>query len=256
MPKPQAAHIFPHCMLQPRPKPDRNNPKLSSGILDLWRSLAVFWGKDQINKWKNTIFPDSQNPDIGVERCFNLISLSQQAHAMWNDGLFALKPLNLSRDQKTLTVQFFWQVPGNYEIDSEVDLLTEPQSSEGLELVGDGYHLTRVQNDGSTPRIRSGETFTFTTKDPKNLPLPSLELLEMQWVLQRLVGMCGAAEWPSLDDIDDDTVDDEDDRLLADYTDYGVHNSPKRVREWVGVEEAAGITPEISTATLSMVECR
>ena len=72
----------------------------------------------------------------------------------------------------------------------------------------------------------------------------------MQWFLQRLVGMCGAAEWPSLDDIDDD-------RLLADYTDYGVHNSPKRVREWVGVEEAAGITPEISTATPGsfMVEC-
>src|SRR3954462_6046961 len=86
-------------------------------------------------------------------------------------------------------------------------------------------------------------------RTPKNLPLPSLELLEMQWVLQRLVGMCGAAEWPSLDEIDDDTVDDDDGCLVPDHIDYGVHNSLGRVREWVGAEEAAGMTPEISTAT-------
>jgi hypothetical protein len=69
--------------------------------------------------------------------------------------------------------------------------------------------MTRLEDDGSTPRfrpIRSGETFTFTTKDPQNLPLPSLELLEMQWVLQRLVGMCGAAGWPILNLDDDDTA--------------------------------------------------
>ena len=175
-------------------------------------------------------------------------------------GLFALKPLKLSRDQKKLTVQFFWQVPGNHDIESQIDLLTEPTSSEGLEIVANEsnkHWLTRLENDGSTPRIRSGETFTFTTKDPKNLPLPSLELLEMQWVLQRLVGMCGAAGWPSLDLYDDDTVDNDDSWLIPDHTDRNVHNSSKRVREWVGAEEAAGITPETSTATpgLSMIEC-
>src|SRR3954447_20458523 len=132
--------------------------------------------------------------------------------------------------------------------------ISRPASRSSLELVGDGYNLTRVQNDGSTPRfIRSGETFDFTTKDPENLPLPSMELLEMQWVLQRLVAMSGAAGWPSLDDIDDDTVDEDYGWLIPEYTDYSL----KRVREWVGTEEAAGITPEISTATpgSSMVKC-
>src|SRR3954451_7922411 len=87
-------------------------------------------------------------------------------------------------------------------------------------------------------------------RTPKNLPLPGLELLEMQWVLQRLVGMCGAAEWPSLDEIDDDTVDDDDGCLVPDYSLW-------RVREWVSAEKAAGMTPEISTATpdLPMIEC-
>jgi hypothetical protein len=228
--------------------------KISNMIPEFWTLLRLFWDNDRVEKWRNTIFPDSQNPDVGVESCFNLISLTPTAHDMWNRGLFALKPLKRSRNQKELTVQFFWQVPGNYDLGSQIDLLTEPTSSKGLEVVGDGYFLHRLESDGSTPRIRSGQTFTFTTKDPKNLPLPSLELLEMQWNLQRLVGMCGAAGWPSLD-WDDDIFDNDDSWLIPDYTDRNVHNSLKRVREWVGAEEAAGITPETSTAGPSVIQC-
>jgi hypothetical protein len=201
---PQAAHIFPYSMLDPHAKSGAS--RISRMVPDIWVLLRIFW-EDRIEKWRTAIFSDSQNPDIVVERCFNLISLDPTTHAMWTKGLFALKPLKLSRDHKKLTVQFFWQVPGNYDVGSRIDLLTEPTSSEGLEIVANGHFLHRLEDDGSTPRIRSGETFTFTTKDPKNLPLPSLELLEMQWVLQRLVGMCGAAGWPKLD-LDDDDIDD------------------------------------------------
>jgi hypothetical protein len=84
--------------------------------------------------------------------------------------------------------------------------------------------LGRLENDGSSlRRIYSGETFTFTTKDPKNLPLPSMELLEMQWLLQRLVAMSGAAGWP----IFDDTVGDDDGWLFPDDTDYSLKKSPR-----------------------------
>jgi len=147
---------------------------------------------------------------------------------MWNRGLFALKPLKLSRDRKKLTVQFFWQTPGNYKINDRIDLLTEPTSSKGLDVVGDGNFLYHYENGTPSQRIRSGETFTFTTKDPKTLPLPSLELLEMQWVLQRLVGMCGGAEWPSLDLDGDDYFDNDDSWLIPDHTDHNVHNSSEK----------------------------
>jgi len=83
---------------------------------------------------ERTIFPDSLNPGTGVDRCFNLISLSVETHAMWNKGMFALKPLQLSSDRKTLTIQLFWPVPSKYEIDSQIDLLTEPMSSKGVNL--------------------------------------------------------------------------------------------------------------------------
>ena len=207
-------------------------------------------------KWKHTIFSDPENPSVGTEGCFNLISLTPTAHDMWSRGEFALKPLKLSRDRKKLTVQFFWQVPGNYDSESQIDLLTEPTSSKDLDILPDGCVSHRVNHDGSSPRIQSGETLTFTTKDPKTLPLPSLELLEMQWFLQRLVGMCGAAGWPSLDEYDDDTIDGEDGWFVPDRIDYDVLNSSGRIREWVA-EEAAGITPESSTATpgLPVIEC-
>ena len=179
---------------------------------------------------------------------------------MWNQGLFALKPLERSHDRKTLTVQFFWQVPGNYSLSSKVNLLTETPSSKGLSFVtkkSKPYFLSRIENDGTTSAIHSGETFTFTTEDPENLPLPSLELLEMQWVLQRLVGMCGAAEWPSLDEIDDETVDDDDGCLVPDDPDYDMDDTLNRVREWASAEETAGMTPETSMSTRdpSVIEC-
>jgi len=216
-------------MVNPPAKADKT--KASHYIPEFWKLLFLFWDEDRVMKWKRTIFSNPENPS------FNLISLSPNAHDMWNRGHFALKPLKLSRDQKKLTVQFFWQVPGNYEAESQIDLLTEPTPSKDLNHLPNGGVLHHNNVGPSSLRIQSGETFTFTTKDPKNLPLPSLELLEMQWVLQRLVGMTGAAGWPSLDSSDDDTIDGEGGWFIPDRID------------WVGAEEAAGITPESSTAT-------
>jgi hypothetical protein len=207
LPHPQAAHIFPCSLL---------DLEIPYTIPKFWTLLHIFWDEARVEKWKTTILPNSQNPDIGVERCLNLIPLSPNAHDMWKRGLFALKPLELSHDRTKLTVQFFWQVPGNYQFGSLVDLLTEPASSKGLDFVGDGDFLCRFENDISSPRIRSGEIFTFTTRDPENLPLPSLELLEMQWILQRLVGMSGAAEWPTFTEDDDDTLGDNESWLIGD----------------------------------------
>jgi len=230
-------------MLNPRPKV----PNKSSNVIpDFWRSLSIFWNQDRIEKWKTTIFRGSGN---GVERCFNLISLALHAHDMWNRGVFALKPLELSSDRKRLTIQFFWQVPGNYNVDSRIDLLTEPTSSRDLNFLRDGYSLSRVEEDSTPPHyISSGEVFTLITEDPENLPLPSMELLEMQWFLQRVVGMSGAAGWPILDLDDDESVDDDRGWLVPDHT-SNVDNTMKRVCEWVASEKAADITPEISTAT-------
>jgi len=236
MPNPLPAHLVLYRMLNRRSKSGRM--KSSDMLTDFWQVLHLFWNEDRIRRWKKAIFlksrnSDTQNPD-SFERCINLICLGPPACDLWYRGLFALKPLELSRDRKTLTVQFFWQVPGNYELESRTDLLTEPTSSENLHRAGRGLYLNRIESDGSTPPIRSGQTFTFTTKDPKNLPLPTPDLLEMPWFLQRVAGMCGAAEWPKLDydDHDHDTVDTEASWCIPEHTHGHARNVLQRVREW------------------------
>ena len=199
---------------------------MSDGIPQFWDLLELFWDTNRVAKWKGKLFQDAQNPDVGTEGCFNLISLAPHAHEMWTQGLFALKPLELSYDHKKLTIQFFWQVPTGHKNKSRIDLLTETASPEGLDFVGEGIFLNRCENSASTPRIYSGEVFTLTTDDPEKRPLPSVELLEMQWFLQRLVGMCGAAGWPSLDWDDDDSIEDNDGWCITDYIDSNVQNDP------------------------------
>src|SRR5579871_6918332 len=89
-----------------------SRPHASNAIPEFGESLALFWDENRVNKWHKTILKDPENPDIGIERGFDLISLSPDAHDMWNDGMFALKPLPLSHSRKKLIVQVFLQAPG------------------------------------------------------------------------------------------------------------------------------------------------
>ena len=57
--------------------------------------------------------------------------------------------------------------------------------------------------------IKSGDWFEMRTDDPEARPLPSWELLEMQWFLQRVVGMAGAAEFRETTPAPEDDLDDE-----------------------------------------------
>jgi hypothetical protein len=51
--------------------------------------------------------------------------------------------------------------------------------------------------------IKTGQRFTLKTPDPNELPLPSKELLDMQFVLSRLVNLSGAGEQSDEEDFDD-----------------------------------------------------
>lgn len=63
-------------------------------------------------------------------------------------------------------------------------------------------------NVGSYQPVRSGNVITISTKDLRSHPLPDTRLLELQWVLNRLTALRGAAEPDDFDDDDDDCDDD------------------------------------------------
>ena len=183
----EVAHIFPFCMIK------RHGPPPDSVRLGFWKSLRIFWTKDRVEKWRKAIYPDASNPDDAVDSCQNLISLNSYAHTIWNDGCFALKPVRASDDEKELDLLFFWQP--RHQLPQLVDLSLVSNSSEGLDCCRREQFLTH-RVDGGFDQLRSGDCITLRTDDPQKHPLPSWELLDMQWILQRVVGMSGAADWP------------------------------------------------------------
>jgi len=176
----QVAHIYPFYLL-------RAEQEVFGKRYIFWKMLSSFWSLEKIAVWEELIFPNGLEQN-GMESAINLICLAPTVHAYWNQGQFALKPISVSLDKKTLTVQFFWQARQSPSM-QRMNLTTIPLSTRDL----DGYQencLIDLRRDV----IVSGRIFEITTDDPEERPLPSIELLEMQWFLQRVMGMAGAGE--------------------------------------------------------------
>ena len=244
----QVAHISPHCMINGRPP--RN---LEGSIPDFWRLLEFFFEPDRLNSWRAQIFLDPANPHRGIDGCHNVICLSNSAHELWARGLFALRPISLSSDRKELTVEFHWQPRLTHGRFDSVDLRQSPISSRGLVHVErNSLHVPNGDGD-ATSQIKSGDTFALRTVNPSTHPLPSFGLLEMQWHLNRIVSMSGAADIYDDDDDDDHHFDgvvykssdtaswvsslssfhafeDDDDRLDHTMTTVSSYPSPHKIR--------------------------
>ncbi|KAL4964087.1 HNH endonuclease signature motif containing protein [Aspergillus stella-maris] len=171
------AHIYPWAL---------RHYTLSSGAPreNLWRIMEIFWTKERIESWHQSVFPQGSYTDA----CYNMMCLSPSAHRYHSKAFFALEPIMISDDSKTLTARFFWLLKGTPS--GLVDLSQKP-SLEGRDK-GPGY--ARLLNHETTQLIKSGDEVQIRTEDPVKMPLPKLEILEMQWFLHRIAAMCGAAD--------------------------------------------------------------
>ena len=193
-----------------------HDESLSSRIGPFWSTLRMFWTLDQVEDWKNSIFTYPSKSKATLS-CGNLITLSRDAHNFWNQGRFALKPVEKSNDGKELKIQLFWQPI--YEHPPMIDIMTEPVSTKGIHK----HHLSPIAklywDDPSDPDrgilIFSGDSFTLTTDDPVLRPLPNWKLLKMQWHLARVVGMSAAGDW------EDSTFDTETDVSPVEWSIHG-----------------------------------
>jgi len=150
----------------------------------------MFWSKEKVASWEAQVFPPGSHQN-GAESTKNFIALSCTTRRLWNQGAFALKPVLISTDKKTLILQFFWQAR-QPDVSSTMSLLTRPLPTKNLDN-GNGYRLATEYTPGHPKLVESGDLIAMTTDDPKTRPLPSFELLELQWFLQRVMGMAGAA---------------------------------------------------------------
>ena len=102
----------------------------------------------------------------------------------------------------TMKIQFFWQKKQDHT-QATISLSILPYSTQDLDIhQGDDGASQLPQAAGG--RIRSGHCFELQTDDPVRRPLPSFRLLQLQWFLQRIAGMAGAADidWPPYSDLD------------------------------------------------------
>lgn len=143
----------------------------------------------------------------------------------------------VSIDKRKFFMRFHWLCPGNLDslrmttqalIDTSSqnpDFVTShPTFRPAMDLSRGG----RDKSDNQTQNLRlldcdscnvlqSGDLITVTTDDPESLPLPSFEILHLQWILHRVRALAAAAGF------DDEFGEDDDD--------YGFGEDPRVVSD-------------------------
>ncbi|OJJ38296.1 hypothetical protein ASPWEDRAFT_734519 [Aspergillus wentii DTO 134E9] len=164
-----------------------------------WSLLKIFWKEGKVEHWNKTV----EGPH-GTEFLGNLLCLWSGVHDFWDRALLALKPIKKwpgDGEEEYLMLQFYW-MPGAFSR-GPIRVTKRPSLSAGLESTPNGTRL----RDNQYQKIVSGHEITLKTENKITDPLPSFELLQMQWVLHIVASLSGAAE--DLDD-DDDEEEEED----------------------------------------------
>ncbi|KAL4880747.1 hypothetical protein BJY04DRAFT_218904 [Aspergillus karnatakaensis] len=137
---------------------------------------------DTVSRWRLSI-----SKLDGTHGCSTLLTLSTHLAQLWSCARFALRPNELSLNGKSLNVQFFWLPDNAYS--NEILLTTLPQIPSDLET---GPEDMRLFDSKTGTEIYSRTCLkTVTTEDPESYPLPSVALLEMQWIFNRAVALSG-----------------------------------------------------------------
>lgn len=175
------AHIFPVNV--------RNQP-----LDHFWVALNVFWPEEKVLAWKEAVHK--------AETEFqNVLPLSPEAHRRWDHHYFSLRPIKHERDpEHILYVQICWSNPIDKATGQRADNVHDRDYIDirGEQGVGGLCDWREVGDCNGKPHIRairSGDIYRITTSDPAKYPLPSAELLEIQYALHRVLGSMKAAGW-------------------------------------------------------------
>jgi hypothetical protein len=156
----------------------------------------MFWPEEKVDSWKSKIFVNPNYPYQGTETVKNMITLTSTAHKVHSTGAFAFRPLRMKEDKTELELEFHWLPRPIRESMAKMGLLDLPESTRGRRSSREETEFIFLRNPNeSGTLIETGRVIRMTTNDPVIRPLPDPELIDMQWYLQRIFAMSGAADW-------------------------------------------------------------
>lgn len=144
---------------------------------------------------------------------------------------------------KELFVRFWWLKQA--ESTGQVDLTTQPQLPSDFDPSG---HDLGLHNVRTGEPIRSGDVITLRTHDSITRPPPDIRIIEMQWFLNRVTALRGAAEPRELPE--DESESDKDDGLLWLVSSSMSEKSSPPVSFSSEISEESSITEKEPTVTL------
>lgn len=167
-----------------------------------WEYLRMFYSKAEVDSWRDTLLQSGK-----TEVLENLISMSHSVHTAWDSCQFALFPISPSSvGVNEIQVRFYYLKVREGSHKNIIRLSQIPDLPSDCRT---GLGGIRFFNCVTLQVIEPGDIITLRTPDPIKYPLPSVELLRMQWHLNRIGALVGGAEAID-DDIDDDDDDDEE----------------------------------------------
>lgn len=143
----------------------------------------------------------------------NLFCLAPSVHKYHENAYFALKPVEMSEDETSLTLRFCWLPCINNP--PEMRISTKPNISPTGDRRENGSKVVRLWNVKTEKKICSGDQIVMRTVDKEKYPLPDPALLNMQWVLHALTALSAGAEPVEKPDSDEDEDEDEDVPVFA-----------------------------------------
>lgn len=170
----------------------------------IWDYLKIFWPAPEVDAWLTFLHTPRQ-----TEALENIITMDLMVHGVWDRCGFALQPVDLSDDGKVLTLKFYWLEQGEMTMFghgyTREKMIERPDFPDNLTR---GPYELRFYDSLNDSWVTSGMEIKMTTFTA--YPLPSFELLNLQWHLQRVIAMAGGADFlePDLGDDSDNGGDD------------------------------------------------
>ncbi|KAK1756304.1 hypothetical protein QBC47DRAFT_460156 [Echria macrotheca] len=144
----------------------------------IWAMLTLFWPLEDLKAL--TISGDEQR---------NILPLRIDAHRLWDDHRFALRPVEHPTDP---THRLYLQMVWLKDITTEDNLARSPWDHRKNGTITD-FRRGSGDDDTTFPAIRHGDVYELVTADEAACPLPNMHFLRLRYAMQKLLaGMMAA----------------------------------------------------------------